>query len=131
MMILQEKMKELREQAGLTQEQEAEKLNVSRSAIARWETGKGIPDISNLIAISELFNISLDELIKGDSKVEKKIIADEKARKWHLFVILYLVAIIAYIIYFVVCHKIFMVGFLVSNLFMLGIELWIFLKDKK
>lgn len=130
-MMLQEKLKELRKQSGLTQEQTAEKLSVSRAAIARWETGKGIPDISNLIAISELFEISLDELIKGDSKVEKKIVADEKAKKWHLLVILYLVAIIAYIIYFVVCHDIFMVGFLIATLFMLGIELWIFFKSRQ
>ena len=130
-MILQEKLKELRKQSGLTQEQAAEKLNVSRAAVARWETGKGIPDISNLITISEVFDISLDELIKGDRKVEKKIVADEKAKKWHLFVILYLVAIIAYIVYFVVRHRIFMVGFLISTLFMLGIELWVYFKSKR
>lgn len=130
-MILQEKLKELRKQSGLTQEQAAEKLNVSRAAVARWETGKGIPDISNLITISEVFDISLDELIKGDRKVEKKIVADEKAKKWHLFVILYLVAIIAYIVYFVVRHRIFMVGFLISTLFMLGIELWVYFKSKQ
>ncbi len=47
-------------------------MGVTRSAVTRWETDKGILDISNLIAISELYNISLDELIKGESKVEKK-----------------------------------------------------------
>lgn len=129
-MTIQEKLKELRKELGLTQEEVAERLHVSRAAIARWETGKGIPDISNLITISEVFDISLDELIKGDNKVEKKIVSDEKSKKWHLLVIFYLIAIIAYIIYFVVCHKIFMVGFLVSTLFMIGIELWVFFRGK-
>jgi transcriptional regulator with XRE-family HTH domain len=70
--MLSGKLKELRTEAGLTQEQVAEKLGVTRSAIARWESGKGIPDISNLILISDYFNISLDEMIKGDDAVQKK-----------------------------------------------------------
>lgn len=70
--MLSGKLKELRTGAGLTQEQVAEKLGVTRSAIARWESGKGIPDISNLILISDYFNISLDEMIKGDDAVQKK-----------------------------------------------------------
>ena len=74
--MLSGKLKELRTEAGLTQEQVAEKLGVTRSAIARWESGKGIPDISNLILISDYFNISLDEMIKGDDAVQKKIISD-------------------------------------------------------
>ena len=54
-MNLGEKIKERRKQAGLTQEQLAERLNVSRQAITKWETNKGIPDIANLIAISDEF----------------------------------------------------------------------------
>ena len=128
--MLSEKLKELRSEAGLTQEQAAEKLNVTRSAVARWESAKGIPDISNLIAISEVYNISLDELIKGDIKVERKIESDVKAKKWHLLVMVYLIAIVAYIISFVVVHHIFMIGFLISTLFMLGIELWVYFIKK-
>ncbi len=128
--MISERLKELRKQSGFTQEQIAEKLNVTRSAVARWETGKGIPDISNLIVISEVYRISLDELIKGDKQVENKIIADEKSKRWHLLVIVYLVAIISYIIYFVVAHHIFMIGFLIATLFMLGIELWVFFRNK-
>lgn len=128
--MISERLKELRKQSGFTQEQIAEKLNVTRSAVARWETGKGIPDISNLIVISEVYGISLDELIKGDKQIENKIIADEKSKRWHLLVIVYLVAIISYIIYFVVAHNIFMIGFLIATLFMLGIELWVFFRNK-
>ena len=105
-MSLGEKIREQRKQAGLSQEQLAEKLNVSRQAITKWETDKGIPDVANLIAISDEFGLSLDELIKGDVAVKKKIIADSSAKKWHILVIVYLLAIVAYIAYFAVCHRI-------------------------
>ena len=120
--MLSGKLKELRTGAGLTQEQVAEKLGVTRSAIARWESGKGIPDISNLILISDYFNISLDEMIKGDDAVQKKIISDSLSKKWHLLVILYLASIIVYISYFAVAHKIFMLGFLIATVFMIFYE---------
>lgn len=70
-MSLGEKIREQRKKAGLSQEQLAEKLNVSRQAITKWETDNGIPDISNLIAISDEFNLSLDELIKEDQIVKE------------------------------------------------------------
>lgn len=128
--MLSEKLKELRTGAGLTQEQVAEKLGVTRSAIARWESGKGIPDISNLILISDYFNISLDEMIKGDDAVQKKIISDSSSKKWHLLVILYLASIVVYISYFAVAHKILMLGFLIATAFMIFYEVGIFIKDK-
>ncbi len=109
----------------------AERLNVSRQAITKWETNKGIPDIANLIAISDEFGLSLDELIKDDVAVKKKIITDSSAKKWHILMIVYLVAIVAYIVYFVICHKILMIGFLVATLFMLFFELRIFMMDQE
>lgn len=114
----------------MTQEQFAEKISVSRNAVAKWETNRGYPDIQNLITISDVFDISLDELVKEDFKVKNKIIAESSSRKWHLLVILYLIAIIAYIVYFVCAHRIFMIGFLISTIFMLGIETYIVIKDK-
>ena len=129
-MSLGDKIKEYRKSSGLSQEELAEKLNVSRQAITKWENNKGIPDISNLIAISDEFCLSLDELIKDDVNVKKKIISDSSAKKWHILVIVYLFAIIAYIAYFVIYHKIFMIGFLISTFFMLFFELRIFIKEK-
>ena len=129
-MNLGEKIKECRKQAGFSQEQLAERLNVSRQAITKWETNKGIPDIANLIAISDEFGLSLDELIKDDVAVKKKIITDSSAKKWHILMIVYLVAIVAYIVYFVICHKILMIGFLAATLFMLFFELRIFIREK-
>ncbi len=70
-----------------SQEQLAERINVSRQAITKWETNKGIPDIANLIAISDEFGLSLDELIKDDVAVKKKIITDSSAKKWHILMI--------------------------------------------
>ena len=63
------KLKQARQQSGLSQEQLAEKLSVSRSAIAKWETDKGMPDIENLKAISQFLDVSLDYLLGEDEKL--------------------------------------------------------------
>ena len=62
-MTFGEKLKEARQKAGLSQEQLSEKLHVSRSAVAKWETGKGMPDIENLKAASALLGVSIDYLL--------------------------------------------------------------------
>ncbi len=68
-MTLGEKLKDARKKTGLSQEQLAEKLSVSRSAVAKWETDKGLPDIANLKAISELLSVSVDYLLDdGEGK---------------------------------------------------------------
>ena len=129
-MSFSEKIKEIRKKQNLTQEQFAEKIFVSRNAVAKWESNRGYPDIQNLITISELFGISLDDLIKNDKKLKNKIILDSASKKWHILVIIYLIAIIIYIGYFHFAHKILMIGFLIATLFMLGFELRIFIKEK-
>ena len=65
-MTFGEKLRESRKTAGLSQEELAEKLNVSRQAITKWETGAGIPDIGNLMTISNLFGIALDDFISEE-----------------------------------------------------------------
>ena len=67
-----EKLKELRKQKGISQEQLAEKIYVSRQAITKWESGNGLPDIENLIAISSLFNESLDSLLSEEKSLITK-----------------------------------------------------------
>ena len=62
-MTFAEKLKSIRKQVGMSQELLAEKIGVSRQAVTKWETGAGIPDIDNMVSISNLFNISIDELI--------------------------------------------------------------------
>lgn len=65
-MTFAENVKMLRKQAGMSQEQLAEKLGVSRQAVTKWETGAGIPDIENIMAISALFDISIDDLLSNE-----------------------------------------------------------------
>ena len=67
-MTIAEKIKQLRKDNNMTQEDLAEKLNVSRQTISKWETNITIPDADNIVAISKLFNITTDELL--DYKVE-------------------------------------------------------------
>ena len=129
-MEISQVLKDIRQQHQLTREALAERLKVSRSAIARWESGKGIPDIGNLIAISREFDLSLDQLIKEDERLEKKVIEDSKAKKWHYLVIFYLFSALVEIAIFAYLHHIFMAGFLISTLFMLFYELRIFIKEK-
>ena len=61
--ILGKKLYECRKKAGLSQEELAEKLNVSRQAVSKWECGESLPDTDNLISISKLYGVSLDELV--------------------------------------------------------------------
>lgn len=70
-MTFAEKLKTIRKQIGLSQEQLAEKLGVSRQAITKWETDTGIPDIENLMAISALFDISIDDLLSNEKGNKK------------------------------------------------------------
>lgn len=66
-MIFSEKLQLLRKSKGLTQENLAEKMDVSRQAVARWEAGQAYPDIGNLIAISRLFHVTVDYLVKDQA----------------------------------------------------------------
>jgi len=122
-------IKNLREKNAMSQEAFAESLHVTRQAVSKWENGKGYPDIGNIIQISNTFGVSLDDLIKGDQKVENKMIVDSASKKWHLLVILFVVSILGYIVYFAFAHHIVMAGFSISALFMLGIELRIYLRS--
>ncbi len=63
-MIFSEKLQIIRKSKGMTQEKLAENLNVSRQAVAKWESGQAYPDINNLIQISNLFHVTVDYLVK-------------------------------------------------------------------
>lgn len=69
-MTFAEKLKNCRSRAGLSQEKLAEKLGVSRQAITKWESGAGIPDIENIMAISALFDISIDDLLSNKKETK-------------------------------------------------------------
>jgi transcriptional regulator with XRE-family HTH domain len=78
MMEFNEKLQELRKQRGMTQEALAEALYVSRTAISKWESGRGYPNIDSLKAIAKFFGITIDQLLSGD---ELLTIAEEDTKQ--------------------------------------------------
>lgn len=68
-MEIGKKIKEARVASGLTQEQVAGELHMSRQTISNWENEKSYPDIVSLVKMSDLYSVSLDELLKGDGKM--------------------------------------------------------------
>ena len=68
-MEFHEKLQELRKSRGLTQEELAEALFVSRTAISKWESGRGYPSIDSLKEISRYFSVSIDDLLSGDQLI--------------------------------------------------------------
>lgn len=75
-MTLGKKIKLARQNAGLSQKQLADKLFVSSQAITKWEADKGIPDIENLKRLSNLFNISLDDLLGNKEHLDLSVIKE-------------------------------------------------------
>lgn len=89
-MTFGQKLKKLRNENNLTQEQLADMIFVTRSAISKWETDSGFPAIDSLKALSNLFGIEIDELI-SDTDIENKKLLDEKnARKMYWIAIAFL-----------------------------------------
>ena len=76
-MTLAEKLKDARKNAALSQEQLAEKLCVSRAAVAKWESGKGLPDIENLKAISKLLDVSIDYLVDDGAEMDFRVTKEQ------------------------------------------------------
>lgn len=83
-----ERLKKLRNESGQTQETVAQSLHVSRQTISNWENERSYPDIESLITLSEVYEISLDELLKEDTFMEKKIIKDAKLKRRYQRIIL-------------------------------------------
>ena len=68
-MEFNEKLQELRKSRGLTQEELAEALFVSRTAVSKWESGRGYPSIDSLKEISKYFSVTIDELLTGEKLI--------------------------------------------------------------
>ena len=75
-MTLGEKIREARRICGFSQEQLAEKMSVSRSAIAKWETDKGLPDVGNLKILARLLNVSVDHLLDEGEAADELVIRE-------------------------------------------------------
>ena len=89
-MEFKDKLYDLRKQKGMSQEELALRLNVSRQTVSKWELGDSTPDMEKLVTISNLFEISLDELVmdkvasnddSNKSNLVKNILTDENKKK--------------------------------------------------
>ena len=120
------KLYQLRKQKGLSQEELANRLNVSRQTVSKWEVGDSTPDMEKLVAISDLFEISLDKLVKGEETVyggevstksefvnelKEKVLTGENMKKAKqgvkiaviVFGIILLIDVISMLVYFSFC----------------------------
>ncbi|GGI65407.1 helix-turn-helix transcriptional regulator [Enterococcus alcedinis] len=88
------KLKKLRNEKGMTQEHLGEKLQVSRSTISSWETSRSYPDLQMIVVICDLLETSLDELLREDVTIVKKLSFDTKAKKIFMWVALLAVFLI-------------------------------------
>ncbi|QJC52626.1 helix-turn-helix transcriptional regulator [Paenibacillus albicereus] len=77
-MIFSEKLKTERTKKGWSQEELAEKLFVSRQSVSKWEKGQNYPSIETLIKLSDLFQVTLDDLLRSDGELTKKVIRESK-----------------------------------------------------
>ena len=87
-MIFSERLKQEREKRNWSQHDLAEKIHVSRQSVSKWETGKNYPSIEIIIHLSDLFGITIDELLRSDEELTQKVIEDSKQLaypKWKVF----------------------------------------------
>lgn len=87
-------IKKRRNELSLTQKDLAEKLNVSRSAISNWELERNYPDIQTIVNLSDVLDIPLDTLLKGDTVVIKKLTEDTRGRKKNKKIIISLMVLL-------------------------------------
>ena len=94
-MELGKQIKMYRQDAQLSQEVLADRVYVSRQTISNWENDKSYPDVNSLVLLSEIFQISLDKLIKGDIEVMKDVIQKEEIEKMNRYGKTYAIMLIA------------------------------------
>lgn len=93
-MELNAQIKKYRMSLNLSQEELAEKVYVTRQTISNWENGKCYPDIHSLLLLSSLFNVSLDQLIKGDIETMKEIINEQEVKRFNHYSTIYAIHLI-------------------------------------
>lgn len=97
-MELGAQIKRLRNERGWNQEQFAEKAYVSRQTVSNWENEKSYPDVHSLLILSDLFGVTLDELIKGDVETMKKEISRDNISEYNrwanVYAVMFIIAIL-------------------------------------
>ena len=97
-MELGKQIKRHRQEAQLSQEALADRVYVSRQTISNWENDKSYPDVNSLVLLSEIFQISLDKLIKGDIDVMKEAIQKEEVEKLKQYGTVYTILLMATVV---------------------------------
>ena len=97
-MELGKQIKMYRQEAHLSQEELANRVYVSRQTISNWENDKSYPDVNSLVLLSEIFQISLDKLIKGDIEVMKSVVQKEEIGKMNRYGRIYTIMLIATVV---------------------------------
>lgn len=97
-MELGKQIKMHRQEAELSQEELANRVYVSRKTILNWENDKSYPDVNSLVLLSEIFQISLDKLIKGDIGVMKEVIQKEEIEKMKRYGRIYTIMLIVTVV---------------------------------
>lgn len=99
-MNISQQIKAYRLKYNISQEELSEKIYVTRQTISNWETGKSYPDIHSLLLMSDLFNISIDQLVKGDLNAMKESIKKEDIKQYTFWSNLYGIFFFSFIILF-------------------------------
>ena len=97
-MELGKQIKKHRQELQLSQEKLADRVYVSRQTISNWENDKSYPDVNSLVLLSEIFQISLDNLIKGDIEVMKDVIQKEEIVKMNRYGKIYTIMLIVTVV---------------------------------
>ena len=97
-MELGKQIKMHRQKAQLSQEELANRVYVSRQTISNWENDKSYPDVNSLVLLSEIFQISLDKLIKGDIDVMKEAIKKEEVKKMKQYGTIYTILLVVTVV---------------------------------
>lgn len=97
-MELGSQIKKHRNGLSLSQDELAEKMYVSRQTISNWENDKSYPDVKSLLLLSEVFQTSIDNLIKGDVEIMKEVIKKEEIEKMNRYGIIYTLLLIVTVV---------------------------------
>lgn len=130
-MELNTQIKKYRTGMKLSQEELAEKVYVTRQTISNWENGKSYPDIHSLLLLSSLFNVSLDQLIKGDIEIMKEEIKEVEIDKLNRYGTIFTILLVVTIISAVPLALWFDVYGMAAGVILFGVTMYFALKVEK
>ena len=130
-MELGQRLKDIRNLNKMSQEELADKIYVSRQTISNWENDKSYPDIHSLIMLSEIFNVTLDELVKGDIEIMKEKINEDIVSRFKKDSTIYGILLILSIVLIVPMNKYFGIAGDILWLSIFGVALFYAIRIEK